>query len=102
MVSALAYIISLVFGVVRWAIIIRALLSWVPRDSPFNPYNPYCHPIVTFLIQFTEPVLAPLRPYTTMGGMMDLSPLVAIVGLWIIESVLLVILGVTPSGGFLF
>ena len=97
MVSALAGVISLVFGILRWAIIIRALLSWLPRDSPYNPYNPYANSIVQYLITVTEPILMPLRQYTSMG-MMDLSPIVAIIGLWIIESVLLVALNVPPNG----
>lgn len=99
MASLLAAIISLVFGLLRWAIIIRALLSWLPRDNPWNPYHPNAHPIVQGLISITEPILMPLRPYTSIQqGMIDLSPIVAIIGLWIIESVLLVALNVPPSG----
>lgn len=57
-----------------WAIIIRALLSWVSPD----PYNP----IVRFLERLTEPVLRPLRrllPPHRIG--IDLSPLVAVLAI---------------------
>jgi len=54
-----------------WAIIIRALLSWVSPD----PHNP----IVRFLERLTEPALKPIRallPPHRIG--IDLSPLIAV------------------------
>jgi len=67
-------LIELAFQLVNlymWAIIIRALLSWVSPD----PYNP----IVRFLERLTEPVLRPIRkllPPHRIG--IDLSPLIAV------------------------
>jgi YggT family protein len=61
-----------------WIIIARALISWVSPD-PFNP-------IVRFLYRATEPVLRPIRrrmPMMQMG--LDLSPLVAILALQLID-----------------
>jgi len=51
-----------------WLIIVRALISWVNPD----PYNP----IVRFLYNVTEPVLAYIRRRVPLvyGGL-DLSPL---------------------------
>jgi YggT family protein len=50
------------------------------------------HPVVVFLRRITEPVLAPIRrliPSIQSGGMAwDLSPMVALFLLWIIEQVL--------------
>ncbi len=56
--------------VLTFAIVIRALLSWFPLP-PDNP-------LVVILYQITEPVLAPLRRIVPMIGMIDISPLVAI------------------------
>jgi YggT family protein len=96
MISVLATIITLVFTLLRWAIIIRALLSWLPMAGvQIDPYNP----AIQALHSITDPILEPLRRFGTVG-MMDLSPLIAIFGLWMIESVLLVTLGVTPHGIF--
>ena len=52
------------------AIFIRALLSWFPID----PRNP----LVTILYEITEPILDPLRRVIPRLGMMDITPLVAI------------------------
>ena len=61
-----------------WIIIIRALISWVSPD-PFNP-------IVRLLYRVTEPVLRPVRrslPTHQIG--LDLSPLLVIIGLEIVD-----------------
>jgi len=97
MASILAGIITLVFWVLRWAIIIRILISWLPMAGiRIDPYNP----IIRGLFSVTDPILEPLRRYTTVG-MIDLSPIVAIFGLIILENILLSLLGV-PVRGFLF
>ncbi len=52
------------------AIFVRALLSWFPID----PRNP----LVTLLYDITEPILEPLRRVIPRLGMIDITPLVAI------------------------
>lgn len=49
----------------------RAILSWFVRD----PHNP----LVELLDQVTEPILAPLRRVVPRIGMIDITPLVAII-----------------------
>ena len=69
--TTIAGLISIVFRLLYFAILARVLMSWV------NP-NPY-HPAVQILDQITEPILAPIRRYLPPTGMIDFSPLVAIV-----------------------
>lgn len=74
----LVNLLHLAITVYIWIIIIRALISWVSPD-PFNP-------IVRFLYQVTEPVLRPIRrslPTYQIG--LDLSPMIVIVALEIID-----------------
>ncbi len=57
----------------------RALISWVSPD----PYNP----IVRFLYRTTEPLLRPVRnALPTMAMGLDLSPMVVILGLVLVEN----------------
>ena len=56
--------------ILNFAIIVRALMSWF-NPSPENP-------IVRFVIEITEPVLAPLRRIVPRVGMIDITPIVAI------------------------
>ncbi len=84
MAEALAWTITVVFRILWWAILIRVLLSWLPMlNVRIDPYNP----IIRALYTITDPILEPLRKYTTVG-MIDLSPIVALIGLSFIERIL--------------
>jgi YggT family protein len=58
------------------AIIIRSLMSWFPID-PNNVFVNIVHTI-------TEPILAPLRRIVPRLEMIDLSPMLAIILLYVI------------------
>ena len=62
---------SLLFYVLSLAIFLRAILSWFALD----PRNP----LVELLDQITEPILSPLRRVVPRLGMIDITPLVAII-----------------------
>ena len=58
-----------------WAIIARVLVSWLPMlGVQIDPYNP----VIKFLHDITDPILDPIKRFTTVG-MIDFSPIVAIV-----------------------
>lgn len=63
-----------------WLILIRVLVSWLPAAGvQFNTYSGvgyYVGQALRFVHLLTEPILAPLRPFSRMG-MMDLSPVIA-------------------------
>jgi YggT family protein len=61
------------------AIFIRVLLSWFPID----PHNP----LVTALHEVTEPILQPLRRIIPRLGMIDITPLVAIILIQVIGNI---------------
>ena len=69
--------IDIVFYVITFAIIIRAILSWFG----LRPDNP----LVVIFYQITEPILAPLRRIIPRIGMFDITPFVAIILLQIIH-----------------
>lgn len=87
-VEFLLYFISTLFFILQFAIIIRALMSWF-NPSPENP-------IVRMVIEITEPVLAPLRRIVPRIGMIDITPIVAILLMNVIETML----RTTLRGGF--
>ncbi len=82
MISILAYLID-AFSVI---ILARVVLSWFmmnPSSQVGLAGSAY-----QFLLQITEPFLAPLRRVLPRIGMLDLSPMVAIIILWILRAVL--------------
>jgi YggT family protein len=65
------------------------LILWLPMmGTRIDPY----HPAIRFLYSMTDPILEPLRRYTTVG-MMDLSPVVALVVLDVVKYILIKMLG---------
>ena len=81
----LAMVIDVVFQVLWYAILIRVLLSWLPMANiRIDPYNP----AVRLLYAVTDPILEPLRQFTTIG-MIDLSPLVALLLLEFLRQILI-------------
>ncbi len=70
-VAAVADLLNSLLTIYSWAILIRVLLSWVSPD-PFNP-------IVQFLVRVTDPYLELFRRIIPPIGMMDISPIIALV-----------------------
>ena len=68
-------------------ILIRVLMSWIPR----MPYNPALRAVLDFVSQTTDPYLNLFRrilPTVGGGGFgLDLSPMIGIVVLYILRAV---------------
>ncbi len=78
MIAGLLFILNNLILVYMWIIIIAALLTWV-RPDPFNP-------IVQLLYRLTNPAYALVRRYIpTMFNGIDLSPLIIIVLLQVVQ-----------------
>ena len=58
------------------AIVARAAASWFVRD--------FRNAVMSFLVDVTEPVLAPLRRVIPSGMGIDFSPMIAIVALYVL------------------
>jgi YggT family protein len=81
MIDALVIqIIDLIFTFLYLAIMARIILSWFRID----PY----HPVSVFLYRVTEPILGFFRGIIPPVGMLDLSPIVAIIVLGIVQQLL--------------
>ena len=80
-------LVCLVLNIYFVVLFARILMSWFPvsADSPMAP-------IRSALFSVTEPLLGPLRralPPVRLGGMaIDLSPIVVIIGLRVLQSFL--------------
>jgi YggT family protein len=77
-IAALAQVLDYVLWAYVWILLGRVVISWVNAD-PDNP-------IVRFLYNATEPVLARIRRVLPVyGGGLDLSPLVAWIGILFLQ-----------------
>ena len=76
--SVVSQVVCLVAFMLVIAIFIRAILSWFQLDPR--------SPLVQLLDSITEPILEPIRRIMPRLGMIDLSPLVAILLLQFVSS----------------
>ena len=79
---AIAKILDILFTILYWLLLIRALISWVSPD-PSNP-------IVQFLYKTTEPILEPIRRILPIGFRfgIDISPIIAFFAILFLKSFL--------------
>ena len=75
--------VGILLNVLSFAILARVLLSWF-----INPYT-NSNPIFTFLVEITEPILAPLRNIIPRLGMFDISPIVAMILLQVMGNIVI-------------
>jgi YggT family protein len=80
-------LINLVFTLIYLAILGRIILSFVIPLMQ-GRVHPMVVNIYDALTQMTEPILAPIRRVLPTFGMLDFSPLVAIILLQIIQALL--------------
>ena len=73
-------ILSTLLTLMMYAIIARALISWFDRGMQ--------NPISRFLVQLTEPIIAPIRRVLPTAGMIDFSPMVAIILIFVLQEML--------------
>ncbi|MEE9310333.1 MAG: YggT family protein [Cocleimonas sp.] len=73
---AVGELIKSVIWIYIIALILQAVISWVG--------NTQGNPIIPLINSLTAPILKPIRKIVPLIGMMDLSPLVAILGLNIV------------------
>ncbi|HMT94555.1 YggT family protein [uncultured Thiothrix sp.] len=76
LLAVLADLIRTVVWIFMVALIIQAIMSWVG--------NSYGNPLGSLLDSLTAPILDPIRKFVPLIGMVDLSPLVAILLLQVV------------------
>lgn len=76
----LGQFLDFILRLLSFAIIGRALMSW------FDPH--YNNPFSRLLFSVTEPILKPIRSIMPGGMMIDFSPMIAIMIIWVLQSAL--------------
>ncbi len=68
-----------------YVVIASAILSWLINFNVVNTQNSVISRIADLLYRVTEPALAPIRRYVPSFGGIDISPIVLIIGLSIVQ-----------------
>ena len=87
--DALYGILQLLLNVVMWIIIIQAILSWLVAFNVINTYNDFVRQLLYALDRMTEPLYRPIRKIMPDFGALDLSPMVVLLIIYILQQFIL-------------
>jgi YggT family protein len=92
LIELLILLIQLAVKLYFWVIVVTVVLSWLIGLNIVNGYRPEVRAVQRVCWQMTEPLLRPIRERLPPVGGMDLSPVVLLLGLQLVEILLIKVL----------
>ncbi|EGF91376.1 hypothetical protein ABI_27910 [Asticcacaulis biprosthecium C19] len=89
LISAVFYILNAILGFIMIMLIVSMILSWLVLFNVINTRNPTVYRIMDALERFTAPVLEPFRRFIPSFGGLDLSFLVCVLVIQVLQRYLL-------------
>jgi len=86
--GAILSLFGLAITVYIWIILLQVLLSWLIVFDVINTGNAKAQNLVNMLKKATDPVFTPLRKFIPPIGGIDITPIVVILGLSLIQRAL--------------
>ena len=84
----LLQIIEILLDVVWWVIVVQAILSWLFAFNVINTSNEGVRTIWNALQRMTDPLYRPIRRILPDFGALDLSPLVVLIIIVILDKII--------------
>jgi YggT family protein len=85
---AVLEVIEIVLDLYIWLLIAAAILSWLIAFNVVNTRNQLVAAVAEFLYRITEPVLAPIRSFMPNLGGLDISPIILILIIVLIQKLI--------------
>jgi YggT family protein len=92
MLQPIYVVVDTVLNLYSWVVIVGAILTTLAGFGVINRYNQVVQVVGDFCHRLTEPVLRPIRSVVPAVGGVDLSPLVLLLGIWLVRMYLPMIL----------
>lgn len=86
---AILDVIMIALNIYVWIIIASAIFSWLYAFNVVNARNQFVAAIGNFLYQATEPLLRPIRRFMPDLGTIDISPIVLLLGIFLLQRVII-------------
>ena len=80
-IELLVYVIDLY----KWIVIAQVIVSWLIAFGVINTYNRVVAQVSEVLYRLTEPALRPIRRLLPDFGGIDISPIVLLLLLWLVQ-----------------
>ena len=78
-------VVIAILDIYWYLVIIQAVISWLIAFNVINTYSRPVAMVLDFLYRITEPLLRPIRQFLPSFGGLDVSPLVLLLIIWLIE-----------------
>jgi YggT family protein len=85
---AILDIILIALNLYIWLLIAAAILSWLIAFNVVNTRNQFVNGVAEFLYRITEPALRPIRQFLPSLGGLDISPIILILLIMLIERII--------------
>ena len=92
-------ILQILLNVIWWIIIVQAIMSWLIAFNVINTYNEFVGSVWRALKVMTDPLYRPIRRVLPDFGGLDLSPMVVLVILLVIQQAVMPALYRAAMGG---
>lgn len=86
---AILDVILIALNLYWWVVIASAIYSWLYAFNVVNPRNQLVASIGNALYQLTEPLLRPIRRFMPNLGGLDLSPIVLLLGIVLVQQIII-------------
>lgn len=83
--AAIVQVVILVLDLMIWAVIIQAILSWLIAFNVINVHNGFVRTVWSSLERLLDPLLRPIRRVMPDLGGIDLSPMVLVLALILLQ-----------------
>lgn len=86
------YLIHLVFTIYTFIIIAQVAVQWLVAFDVLNAANPQAQNLIRLLRRLTDPIYQPIRKYVPPIGGIDITPIIILIGLQILEKIIITLL----------
>lgn len=88
----LVSILMTLLNIYLWLIIFTVIVSWLVAFDVLNPRNPWVYKMCDILNRLTNPLVQRVRRYVPPLGGIDITPMIIIFGIYLLQSLLLMLL----------
>jgi YggT family protein len=89
LMRAILDIVMVVLNLYTWIIIAGAVLSWLIAFGVVNIRNDFVRSIWNLFLALTEPFLRPIRNFLPSTGGIDISPIILLLAVMLIERIII-------------
>lgn len=83
--SAIGQLLIFLLDIYIWIIVISVLASWLIAFDVINPKSEQAQNLLKLLDKCTDPLFKPLRKYIPSIGGIDISPIIVIFGIFLLQ-----------------